>query len=226
MDTLTYYGHATLGLSLGESSLVIDPFFTNNPQAPIKQEDVKADYILVSHGHYDHLGDAEAIARRNDALVIAGGTISKWLKEKGIRTQFLQIGGGAKFPFGYLKFTQAIHGNSMPDGTPAGLPCGFLITPASGKKIYIAGDTALFGDMKLIGEEEVDTAVLPIGDYYTMGPADALRAVKMLQPRQVIPYHYNTFDVIQQDPMEWKRVVEAETGVKVSVLNPGEKIDL
>jgi len=226
MDTLTYYGHAALGLHLGEYHVLVDPFFTENTQAAIKAEEAKADFILVSHGHSDHLGDTEAIAKRTNALVITGGAICNWLRKKGIRTHHQQVGGGAQHPFGYVKFTIAIHSNSLPDGTDGGLACGFLITPGSGKKIYIAGDTGLFGDMRLIGEEGIDLAVLPIGDNYTMGPADALRAVKMIQPRVVVPYHYNTFDNIQQDPNAWKALVEAQTPTKVNVLKPGESLDL
>lgn len=226
MDSLTYYGHAALGLVLNGYHILIDPFFTENKQASVKAEDVEADFILVSHGHFDHLGDAEAIAKRTQAQVIAGGDICAWLSNKGVKARMQQIGGEGHYPFGCLKLTVAIHSTSLPDGTRGGLACGFLITPASGKKIYVAGDTALFGDMRLIGEEGIDLAVLPIGDFYTMGPADALRAVKLIQPRLVIPYHYNSLDNIKQNGEAWKAAVEAQTSTRVLLLKPDETVNL
>lgn len=226
MDKITFYGHAALGLELDNYHLLIDPYFTENPQASIKAEDALADFILVTHGHFDHLGDTESIAKRTNAQIITGGAIANWLRKKGFDAQSQQIGGGAQYPFGYLKFTTAIHTNALPDGSDAGLACGFVLTIKSGKKIYIAGDTGLFGDMHLIGEEGIDLAVLPIGDFYTMGPADALRAVKMLQPKVVIPYHYNTFDKIKADPQAWKLEVEAQTPAKVIIIKPGESTDI
>ncbi len=226
MDTITFYGHAALGLRLENATLLVDPFFTENPQSAIQAQDASADYILVTHGHFDHLGDTEAIARRTGAQVITGGAIASWLRKKGFDAQSQQIGGGAVYPFGYLKFTTAIHTNALPDGTDAGLACGFVLKTNAGAKIYIAGDTGLFGDMSLIGEEGIDLALLPIGDFYTMGPSDALRAVKLLRPGRVIPYHYNTFDKIKADPLAWKKTVEAETPTRVVVLKPGESTQI
>jgi L-ascorbate metabolism protein UlaG (beta-lactamase superfamily) len=226
MDQLTFLGHAALGLNLGGYALLVDPFFNQNQQATIKPEQAKADYILVTHGHFDHLGDVETVARRTKAQVIAGGGICNFLRKKGIQTHTQQVGGCVQYPFGFVKFTIAIHSNSLPDGSEAGLACGFLITPASGKKIYIAGDTALFGDMRLIGEEGVDVAILPIGDVYTMGPGDAMRAVKFIQPRIVIPYHYNSLENLMQDADAWKKAVEAQTAARVLILKAGESIDL
>jgi len=129
-------------------------------------------------------------------------------------------------PFGYLKLTPAQHGSSLPDGSYGGNPAGFLLTTPDGKKVYIAGDTGLFGDMQLIGDEGLDLAVIPIGDNYTMGPDDALRAVKLLRPKQVVPVHYNTWELIAQDPKAWKKRVEAETKTQVLVLKPGDSISL
>ena len=208
---LTYFGHAALGFDIGSYHILVDPYFTDNPSTTMSPETVPAEFILVTHGHGDHLGDTVAIARRTDALVISNGPICSWLRKQGIKVHNQQIGGGHQHPFGYLKPTFAVHGSTLPDGSDGGNACGFLLTTGEGRKIYIAGDTGLFGDMRLIGEEGIDLAVLPIGDNYTMGPADALRAVKMLQPKHVIPYHYSTFDLIRQDPVAWASQVEKET---------------
>ncbi len=142
--------------------------------------------------------------------------------KQGVKSHGQHLGGGYQHPFGYLKLTLAIHGSGLPDGSDGGNPAGFLLTTSDNKKIYMACDTGLFGDMRLIGEEGIDLAVLPIGDNYTMGPDDALRAVKLLDPAHIIPIHYNTFDVISQDPLEWAQRVERETEAKVHVVNPGE----
>ncbi|MFZ5821014.1 MAG: metal-dependent hydrolase [Chloroflexota bacterium] len=225
-NTFTWYGHATLGLKTGAYRLVIDPFFSGNPAASTSPEAVEADFILVSHGHGDHVGDAVAIAKRTGALVIANHEIAGWFNAQGLaKVHGQHLGGGYKHPFGYLKLTLALHGSGLPDGSYGGNPCGFLLTTNDNKKTYMAQDTGLFGDMKLIGEEGIDLAVLPIGDNYTMGPEDALRAVKMIQPKTVVPIHYNTFDVIKQDPHAWATRVEKETATKVVVLKPGESLE-
>lgn len=223
---LIWYGHATIGLEIGGYHVLVDPFFTHNPAASTTAAHVPADFILVSHGHNDHLGDAEPIAKRTGALVISNFEIASWLAKKGIKTHGQHIGGGHSHPFGYLKLTQAIHGSALPDGSNGGNPAGFLLTTLDGKKIYMAQDTGLFGDMRLIGEEGIDLAVLPIGDNFTMGPDDALRAVKLIQPKHVIPIHYNTFDLIAQDGDAWAERVEAQTSAKVHVLKPGETFSL
>ena len=222
MTTLTFFGHAALGLEMAGKKLLIDPYFTGNPAATTTADKVAADYILVTHGHGDHLGDAVAIAKRTGATVIANAEISRWLSKQGLETHGQHIGGGFQYPFGYLKLTLALHGSSLPDGSDGGNPVGFLLTTADDKKIYVAGDTGLFGDMKLIGEEGIDLAVLPIGDNYTMGPDDALRAVKLLTPKHVIPYHFGTWDLIAQDPDAWAARVAKETRTQVHVLKPGE----
>jgi L-ascorbate metabolism protein UlaG (beta-lactamase superfamily) len=224
---LTWFGHATLGLDVDGHTLVIDPFFTGNPAASTTADKVNPEYILISHGHGDHMADAVPLAKRTGALVISNFEICGWLQSKGIDNVHSQhIGGGFNYPFGYVKLTHAEHGSAMPDGSEGGNPAGFLITTKDGKKIYLAGDTGLFGDMKLLGEEGIDLAAIPIGDNFTMGPDDALRAVKLLNPRQVIPIHFNTFDVIRQDPQAWKTKVEAETQTRVHVLKPGESYTL
>ncbi|SHJ44429.1 L-ascorbate metabolism protein UlaG, beta-lactamase superfamily [Malonomonas rubra DSM 5091] len=226
MNRLTWYGHATLGLETDGHHLVIDPFFEGNPVASTTADQVEADFILVSHGHGDHIGDTVRIAKRTGAVVISNHEIAIWLQKNGLEKVHGQhIGGGYRHTFGYLKLTLALHGSQLPDGSDGGNPCGFLLTANDGKKIYLAQDTGLFGDMKLIGEEGIDVAVLPIGDNYTMGPGDALRAVKMLQPQTVIPIHYNTFDLIKQDASAWAARVETETDSKVAVLKPGEQFN-
>src|SRR3990172_9325834 len=224
---LTWYGHAALGLETGAYKVFVDPFLTGNPVASIAPGAVEADFILISHGHGDHVGDSVAIAKRTDAMVISNDEIANWFAGQGVKkTHGQHLGGGYKHPFGYLKLTLALHGSALPDGSNGGNPCGFLLTTNDGRKIYLAQDTGLFGDMKLIGEEGIDLAVVPIGDNYTMGPDDALRAVKLIQPKTVIPIHYNTWDLIAQDPNAWAARVETETDTKVLVLKPGESYSL
>ncbi len=223
LNTFTWFGHATLGLETGGQRLLIDPFFNGNPAAAAKADEVAADYLLVTHGHGDHVGDAVSIAKRTGATVIANAEISGWMARQGVeKTHAQHIGGGFHYPFGYLKLTLALHGSALPDGSNGGSPVGFLLTTTDGKKVYLAGDTGLFGDMRLIGEEGLDLAVLPIGDNYTMGPEDALRAVKLLAPKHVIPIHFSTWDLIKQNPAAWATRVTAETGAQVHVLKPGE----
>lgn len=226
MTTITWLGHASLAIQSGNYHLLVDPFISGNPAAVVKEEELIADFILVSHGHGDHVGDTVSIAKRNDALVISNFEIATWLGNQGVRTHPQHIGGGFNHPFGYLKLTQALHGSALPDGSYGGNPAGFLITTLEGKKLYLACDTGLFGDMRLIGEESIDLAVLPIGDNFTMGPGDALRAVKLIQPKHVIPIHYNTWELIAQDVQDWKKRVESETSAQVHVLSPGQSLQL
>jgi L-ascorbate metabolism protein UlaG (beta-lactamase superfamily) len=219
---LTYHGHACFGITLGGTRLLVDPYLDGNELADVKADQVEADYILVSHGHGDHIGDTLAIARRTGAMAISNYEIGNWLLDHGVeRVHQLHIGGGYDFPFGRVKLTIAHHGSVLPDGSYGGNPAGFLLTLA-GKKIYHACDTGLFYDMKLIGEEGLDLAILPIGDNFTMGPDDALRAVKLLEPRAVIPIHYDTFDLIKQDPVAFAVRVEAETPARCVILRPGD----
>jgi L-ascorbate metabolism protein UlaG (beta-lactamase superfamily) len=222
-----WYGHGTHGIETGGYKIVVDPFFTDNPSASISAADVDADYLVVSHGHGDHIGDTISIAKRTGAQVISNFEIISWLGSQGLENLHPQhIGGGFNHPFGYLKLTHALHGSALPDGTYGGNPAGILLTTRDGEVIYLACDTGLFASMKLIGEEGVDLAVLPIGDNFTMGPDDALRAVKMIQPKHVIPVHYNTWPVIQQDPEAWAARVDAETDASAHVLKPGEHFTL
>jgi L-ascorbate metabolism protein UlaG (beta-lactamase superfamily) len=228
METqITWYGHATLGVNTSGYKLIIDPFFSGNPVSPIKADQVQADYLLITHGHGDHVGDSVAIATRTNAEVISNAEIVNWLGRQGVKkTHGQHLGGGFQYPFGYLKLTLALHGSALPDGSNGGNPAGFLLTTNDHKKIYIAGDTGLFGDMKLIGEEGIDLAVILIGDNYTMGPVDALRAVKLLQPKHVIPIHFNTWDLIAQDGQSWANKVEKEVNCQVHVLKPGDTFKL
>ena len=223
---ITYYGHGTFRLKINEYQILIDPFFSGNPSTQIKPGDLNPDFILITHGHDDHVGDAVEIAKRTAAKVIANAEIASWMGDKGAEVFPQHIGGGHDYPFGYVKLTQAVHGSALPDGSYGGMPAGFLITTLDKKKIYFAGDTGLFAGMSLIGEEGVHLAVLPIGDNYTMGPDDALRAVKMIQPQHVIPAHFNTWPLIAQDPEAWKERVEKETGAAVHVMQADTSLDL
>jgi len=220
---LTWLGHAALGLETGGFRLLIDPYLDENPAASASPETLEADFILISHGHFDHVGDALTIAKRTGATLISNFEIANWYGKRGLeKTHAQHLGGGHMHPFGYLKFTLALHGSGLPDGSDGGNPCGFLLTTNDGKKIYLAQDTGLFGDMKLIGEEGLDLAVVPIGDNFTMGPDDALKAVKFLEPKVVIPIHFNTWDLIAQDANAWAERVQKETKTKAVVLKPGE----
>jgi L-ascorbate metabolism protein UlaG (beta-lactamase superfamily) len=225
--TLTWYGHASMGMDVDGHLLLVDPYFGDNPVSSITADQVEADFILISHGHSDHTSDALQIARRTGATLISNFEIVNWFEEKGIKNVHAQhLGGGFKYPFGYLKLTMALHGSAMPDGSYGGNPAGFLLTTNDGKKIYLACDTGLFGDMRLIGEEGIDLAVLPIGDNFTMGPRDALRAVKLIQPKHVIPVHFDTWELIVQDPDKWAKAVQAETNTQAHVLKPGQTFSL
>jgi L-ascorbate metabolism protein UlaG (beta-lactamase superfamily) len=223
---LTWYGHACFLIETGGAKLLTDPFLTGNPLAPVKAADVDADYILVSHGHGDHVGDTIDIARKSGSTVICNFEIMNWLAARGLEKIHPQhIGGGFDYPWGRAKLTIAVHGSSMPDGSYGGNPAGFLLT-IGGKKIYHACDTGLFYDMKLIGDEGIDLAILPIGDNFTMGPDDALKAIKLLQPKQVVPIHYDTFDIIRQDPHAFAERARNETSASIVVMKPGDTLEL
>ena len=218
-----WLGHACLLFDSDGRHVLVDPFLTGNPAAAAKPESVPADFILVSHGHADHVGDTVTLAASSGATVISNYEISEWMLKQGVKKAHgQQHGGGHAYPFGRAKLTLAFHGSALPDGSYGGNPCGFLFTFKDGTKVYDAADTGLFGDMRLIGEEGIDLAILPIGDNYTMGPDDAVRAVKLIQPKKVIPIHYNTWEIIAQDAAAWARRVRQETSAEPIVLKPGE----
>ncbi|MFN2145155.1 MAG: metal-dependent hydrolase [Anaerolineales bacterium] len=225
-DTYTFLGHGVHQIEMGGKTLLVDPFLTNNPQAAIRADEANPDFIFVSHGHGDHVGDTVEISKRTGAPVICNAEIAGWLGKQGVTAHGQHIGGGFHHPFGYLKLTIAFHGSGLPDGSNGGNPAGMHLTTKSGKKIYIACDTGLFSDMAFYGEGGLDLAVLPIGDNYTMGPDDALKAVKLLKPKHVVPCHYNTWPPIAQDADAWAARVSAETNALVHVLKPGESLEL
>ena len=216
-----FLGHACFLLDDGTTRILIDPFLTGNPLSAVGAEDVEADYILVTHGHGDHVGDAAAIAHRTGATICCSVDLAEGLfDDPALNVITGNLGGWMKFPFGAVKFVSAIHGS----GVPGALANGFIIE-LDGKRVYHAGDTALHADMALLAEEAIDAALLPIGDVYTMGPTDALRAAKMIAPKLVIPMHYNTFPAIEQDADAFAASVTA-AGIAAKVLTPGETAEV
>jgi L-ascorbate metabolism protein UlaG (beta-lactamase superfamily) len=225
MVKLKYHGHSVFEIFTQEYNLVIDPFFTGNSHARVKPSDIKTDYIILTHAHGDHLGDSFEIAKKNNATIIAVNELANYVSEKGCKTHNMHIGGSFNFPFGRVKFTIAHHGSATPDGRYMGEPAGVVIS-IDGKNIYHAGDTGLFLDMKLIGEiTPLDAALVPIGDNFTMGIDDAVKAIEFLNPKLAIPMHYNTFGIIQADPQDFKRKVES-IGKKCIIIPFGETIEL
>ena len=225
MLKLTYFSHSMFMLDDGINQVVIDPFITGNPTYPNNTDEIKAKFIVLTHGHGDHLGNGIELAKKNDGLIIAVNELANYCAEKGARAHNMHIGGAYNFLFGRLKFTIAHHGSASPDGRYMGEPAGVVITMNS-KKVYHSGDTGLFLDMKLIGErDKIDVAMLPIGDNFTMGIDDAVKAVEFIDPALAIPMHYNTFPVIHADPLEFKKKVE-EVGKQVKVMSFGETITI
>ncbi len=224
---LKYFSHSAFQVTTDKGTkILLDPFLDDNPTSPVKSDNVDADYIILSHAHSDHLGDAMKIAKRKKLTFICVNELGNYLKSKGFETHNMHIGGGYDFDFGRVKFTIAHHGSQTPDGNYAGEPAG-IILHIDGKTVYYTGDTGLFLDMKLISEMNgpVDYMLLPIGDNFTMNITDAVRAAELVQPKTAIPMHYNTFDVIKADPQEFKQKVEA-VGINSRVLDYGEEIKL
>ncbi|MBR43104.1 MAG: metal-dependent hydrolase [Gemmatimonadetes bacterium] len=225
MPKLTFHGHATVSIHTADSKLVIDPFFSDNPHFVGSVDDIEADYILVTHGHYDHVADLIGLAERTGATCIATFEIASFLESQGLNTSPQHIGGGAHYPFGYVKLTAALHGGMVNLPGAEGfttLPAGILINFNSGERFYHAGDTALLTDMQLL-KGKVDVAVLPIGDRFTMGPDDAVTAVEFIEPKVVIPCHYDTWPPIEQDAAAFAAKVGDRA--KVQVMAPGDILD-
>jgi len=220
---ITYHGHSCFSIRTDQAHLLIDPFLSGNQYADVSPDEINPDYILVSHAHGDHLGDALPIAKRTGAVVISNFEICNYLTDRGAITHGMHLGGERQFPFGAVKLTIAHHGSSFPDGTYGGNPCGFLLR-LEGKTLYFAGDTALFYAMGLYGAEGIDVAMLPIGDNFTMGPKDVIKAVEFLQPQTAILMHYDTFDVIAQDARSVANAIAEQTHARPVLLAPGESL--
>jgi len=218
--TVRYLGHSCFMIQSKEYTLLTDPFLSGNPNAAVSPDEVNATHILVTHAHGDHLGDAAAIAARCGSTVFCTLEMAS-LFTPDTKLEVGQPGGFIRMDFGGVKFIPAIHGS----GVPGGLACGFLITIEE-KKIYFAGDTALFSDMALLADENIDLALLPIGDRFTMGPADAVKAAALIKPQAVIPMHYNTMPQIIQDPEKFGQELESATSAKAVILAPGEQYTL
>jgi L-ascorbate metabolism protein UlaG (beta-lactamase superfamily) len=223
----TYYGHACFAVNAGGKRLLFDPFVTPNPLAEkIDTKKIEADFILVSHGHGDHVADLIDIAARSRATVIAPFEVGSWFEQKGVKNvQGMNHGGAAKTPFGRVKLTAAVHSSSMPDGSYGGNPCGFLVETSDGN-FYYSGDTALTWDMKLVGEQaELRFVVLPVGDFFTMGIEDAVRAAEMIGVNRIVGVHYDTFPPIKLDREAARKTAEAR-GKELLLPAIGETIEI
>lgn len=223
---LRYFSHSAFQLTADNGKIIlIDPFLDGNPTSPVKSDEVNADYIIITHAHGDHIGDAFKIGKRCNSMFICVNELANYCASKGYNAHNMHIGGGYNFDFGRVKFTIAHHGSMTPDNQYAGEPAGVIISTGR-KNIYHTGDTALFYDMKLIGEmTPIDYMLLPIGDNFTMGITDAVKAVELVHPKIAIPIHYNTFPVINADPDEFKTKLESK-GIKCRVMKFGEEIEI
>lgn len=222
MIEVRFLGHAGIHLSDGQTRLVIDPWLSGNPMATTGPEEIEADVIVVTHAHGDHWGDSVSISQRTGGLLVSNAEIARYSEARGAQVKPMGIGGTYAFDGGWVKFFPAWHSSSFPDGTYGGMPMG-VVVEMSGTRVYHAGDTGLFTDMRLVGELGIDLAILPIGDNFTMGPDDALRALEFIEPRQVLPIHYNTFPPIRQDAGDFVARA-AKLGVGGEALEPGESL--
>lgn len=219
---LTWYGHSSFLIESSGKRILIDPFLDDSPVSPVKARDLAADFILVTHGHFDHISDAAKIAAHTGAVCVSNYEICTWLEKQGVKQcQPMNTGGEIVLPFGRVKSTIAFHSSTLPDGTPGGNPGGFLLSLRD-SRIYIAGDTALFSDMKLYAAG-LDVAIVPIGNRFTMGPEDAVEALKLLRPKRAVPCHYNTWPPIEQDVAAWAAEVKKLGDVEPVVLSPGDR---
>ncbi len=224
---LTWLGHGTWLIEAGGSKILLDPFLDEQPTAPCKADQVEADFILVSHGHFDHVADVAPIAKRCGATVVAIYEIATWFAEKHqvANTVGMNLGGGVTLPFGHLKMTPAFHSSQLPDGNSGGHAAGFVLTIGE-QRIYFACDTSLFSDMQWIGRGGLAAAILPIGDLFTMGPQDSVAATQLLKAQHVLPAHYNTWEPIAQDAEAWAERIRRETESQPTVLEPGGSFEL
>jgi len=225
MLKLKYISHSAFLLKDGKNEVAIDPFIKGNPTATVKVEDVKANFIVLTHAHPDHFGDTKPIALANKSLVIAVNELANYCAEIGLEAHNMHIGGSYNFDFGKLKFTQAFHGSSNAEGDYMGDPAGVILN-MGGKVVYHCGDTGIFGDMKLIGQmNKIDVMLVPIGGNFTMDIDDAVAAVKMVNPKLAIPMHYNTFPVIETDPGEFVDKVK-QSGIDAKVMEYGAEVQV
>jgi L-ascorbate metabolism protein UlaG (beta-lactamase superfamily) len=223
MTALTWLSHGSWLIESGKHRVLLDPFLTDNPAATIKTDELDSiGHILLSHGHFDHVADAASIANRDTATIVASFEVAQWMsQQQGVESTLgMNLGGAVELPFGTVKMIPALHSNSLPDGSYGGDPAGFLLT-IEGKRIYFACDTALFSDMRLHAHG-VDLAVLPIGDLYTMGIDDSVKATQLIEPSTVLPAHYNTWPPIEQDANGWAERIANETQARPVVLAVGE----
>ena len=225
--SIKWLGHYAFEIRTGDQTVLVDPFVNDNPVATVSADDLEADFILVTHGHADHVADVASIANRTGATVVAPVEVAAWFQSQQNveNTIQLNLGGGIQLPFGHVRMTIAHHSSSMPDGSYGGNPAGYILTLAEGK-VYFSGDTALFMEMELYGRQGIDLAILSIGDHFTMGPEDSVQAIKMLNPARVVPAHFNTWPPIEQDASAWADKVSASTEAQPVVLDINGVIEL